>query len=306
MTPQMLTPEETGKIIFYAREIEMRLRALGAENAGGIHTATEELGTKLSPELTADLHYIASIRNKTVHGDGLLDPPLDFSEFSLRCDNVLFQLREMAGKLPEKQKKGKQARPVKKIGAETDGEFPGEFQDLNRALGIAGCIPVANILYFIVMLLRGIFPAGRAVMLMVFGAIGVILVVGGIQDGVQYLWWTGIGLLGLDYLGGIIAGELHRRERPETSRLLIYLPVLNVFFFLLLFARTADWLRLLAGVIPLVLCGIDIFLWWHEDGWYWRYALALAGAIWLIGLSLVWFWRRQYFPQNSHQSREIL
>lgn len=288
----VLSPLETGNIIVYARRLETLLRELGASpEAGGLHTATDELQHKLPAETVSRLHYIASIRNKAAHGDGLIEN-LNYPEFEATCRQVLETLQHLkeGGRPAEPKKKN----TVRKAAPRADDEavpelFSEEYRKLNKILGICACIPVVNCLYFLVMLLRGLFAARLAIVLLTFYTLALPIIIDGYQKNNQLVWGAGALLMLLVYVGGIVSGELLRRDGCRVSRVLYWLPGIDLIYFIVLLLLTIEWRLLISGAVPLgitVGAGYAFRAGWEAVGYI---ALSLA---YLMSLLSLWFDQR--------------
>ena len=165
-TSNELSAVETGRIIVAARELEQLLREAGApESAVGLHQATEAMAHKLPEELQKKLHYIATVRNQAAHGNGTLREAINLNEFEAGAYEVKQALQQLSGKGGRKRnKKNFQISPVTE---NMSDPIAGDLQKFYRILGIFGCLPVANLVYFAVLIFQGLYAARQAFLLLI-------------------------------------------------------------------------------------------------------------------------------------------
>ena len=262
----------TGHVIVAARELEQMFRRAGS-TAAGLHDATDEFSAKLSADCLKNLRFIASVRNKLAHGEPL-DGKLDLARFDAAVGEVA---AELAAFVPADQSKIH----------EVDDEF---MSEVRKKLRLCGLLPGLNVIYFCALLLHGLLPAARMLLLTLFFLIGAAVTVGGIIDGDPLRTWIGTAFLLLYWSCTLFLGIT---ERGDKVRWWLYsVPVVSVLYLLRRARRLAGLPEIIIALLPLAASfyGADRLA-VHD----WRGAAIAFGGAWLWGAVAVAARRKSFF-----------
>ena len=255
-----------------ARELEQMFRRAGS-TAAGLHDAVDEFAGRLSPECVKNLRFIASVRNKLAHGEPL-DGKLDLERFDAA---VSATAAELAVFVPADQSRIR----------EVDDEFMAEVR---RKLRMCGLLPGLNFAYFVALLLHGLLPAARMLILTLFFLIGVFVTAGGICDGSALRTWLGVAFFLIYWICAFIVGVT---ERSGKERWWVYtVPAVSAVYLLRRAWQLAGLTEILTALPPLAVeCYGADRLAVHD----WRAAAAAFGAAWLWGITAVAVRRKSFF-----------
>lgn len=253
---------ELGRIIEYARQLEHLLLELGADGAG-IHALAGSLQEKLPEHILKQLHYIAAVRNKAAH-DKEFKQIEDFKQFEAVCTGTLCSLQELL----EQQKSAAATNP-----AEENSSWKSRIELIIKVLPF---IPGLNIIYFIYIVVAGMWPGFYAMIMALLSGLGWFL----ICNPENYQKIMGISILVTVYLFGL---ELKKDPANDKAKIafLTLVPALNLIPFVYLVVKKTAWKIILTGLILAALSGLTIWLLVKE---YNKTALALAISVYLAGI----------------------
>ncbi|MFA7231439.1 MAG: hypothetical protein WC071_09235 [Victivallaceae bacterium] len=253
---------ELGRIIEYARQIEHLLVELGADGVG-IHALAGSLQEKLPEHILKQLHYIAAVRNKAAH-DKEFKQIEDFKQFEAVCTGTVCSLQELL----EQQKSAVTTNP-----AEENVSWESRIELIIKVLPF---IPGLNILYFIYIVVAGMWPGFYSMIMALLSGLGWFL----ICNPENYQKIMGIFILVTVYLFGLELKEDPANDKAKVAFLTL-IPALNLIPFIYLAVKKNAWKIILAGLILAGLSGLTIWLLTKQ---YNKTALTLAIIVYLAGI----------------------
>ncbi|MCI7643466.1 MAG: hypothetical protein MST10_03800 [Lentisphaeria bacterium] len=289
--------ECSGKIIVCAREIEKLLRRLGAASNGSIHDQTNEISAKLSPELQQKLHFIASIRNQTAHGDESFSPdklPDDFfttaqkviAELQLLVDGSNTTESPVISSAPATPAAPVRRQPLSEINpaALNEEEYKEylsrqQFAKFSLCMKISAALPILNSIYFLVLILGGFIGGYLLLLQIIFFAMGMLFIVGGFTRQEHSLFILGGVFLFVIYVLSCFA---HGNEKiPHRIKPMRFVPILNIIYLLVKFYQSISKTMILGGVTLLALNAGTVLLLLRQQ---YKPAAVLCGIAYLAGI----------------------
>ena len=273
--------DNIGLVIYYGRELESELRALGGTGIGA-GELVNSIRDRIPDALFRDICYMMGMRNRFAHSsDGGEAPgiPENFvpAEYSAHAESVLRRLREMRA--------AREAAPVSVKSSRSDEATP-ELDELRRMRGefrrrcrVLCCIPLINWFYFLTLSFGAFNRAAMPLAALLLGILAVPPAISGFTDMDKVHLACAAALLVASYALSLTV------FKGLTCRIRWWwrLPFLNLIKLCGVVLSVINWKKLLCGLAGL---GFDIWAVWalFASGRPWRYFLTGMIAAYALGL----------------------
>ena len=273
--------DNIGLVIYYGRELESELRALGGTGVGA-GELVNSIRDRIPDALFRDICYMMGMRNRFAHSpDGGEAPgiPENFvaAEYSAHAESVLRRLREM--------REVRESAPAS-LQSSSTGEATPELDELRRLRGefrrrcrVLCCIPLINWFYFLTLIFGAFQRAAMPLAALLLAILAAPPAISGFTDMDKVHLACAAALLAASYALSLTVFK----SIPRRIRWWWRLPLLNLIKLCEVVLSVIQWKKLLCG-----LAGLCLDIWavraLFASAKPWRYFLTGMITAYAIGL----------------------